>query len=237
MNIECITFDLDDTLWPVLPVIQRAEARFYAWLREHQPQVCQHFTQEALIAHRMAYFRAIPEAERYDFTRLRRRWLRSIAALTGACPDTLSGPGFQVFWLARNEVEPDPEALGVLRSLRAHFKLGAVSNGNADVFRTPLGAYFDFSMPAAEAGAAKPDRKIFMAAAERAGVAPQAMLHIGDDALCDVVGARRAGLQAVWFNPKGLAWEHAPVQPDWSIRRLGQIPIQLGLVTPTELRR
>jgi hypothetical protein len=31
---------------------------------------------------------------------------------------------------------------------------GAISNGNADVFRTPLGRFFDFAIPAAEAGAA-----------------------------------------------------------------------------------
>ncbi|MFG5407658.1 hypothetical protein ABXN37_05510 [Piscinibacter sakaiensis] len=34
---RAITLDLDDTLWPVRPVIRRAEAALRAWLARHAP--------------------------------------------------------------------------------------------------------------------------------------------------------------------------------------------------------
>ena len=33
-----LSFDLDDTLWPVGPVIAAAEKELLCWLREHHPQ-------------------------------------------------------------------------------------------------------------------------------------------------------------------------------------------------------
>jgi FMN hydrolase / 5-amino-6-(5-phospho-D-ribitylamino)uracil phosphatase len=235
-EVRCITFDLDDTLWPVMPVIRRAEARFYDWLRSEAPEVCVRFSPEALVESRMQFMRAAPAEERHDLTRLRRRWLREVAAAAGASPERLSTEGFEVFWLARNEVEPDPEAAQVLDLLSRHFRLGAISNGNADVFRTPLGCYFEFAVPAAEAGAAKPDPRIFRHAARRAGLPEGSILHIGDDPVCDVVGARNAGLQAGWFNPGTTAWPESEPQPELHFGRLGQIPVRLGLVTPAPLR-
>ncbi|MDA0630486.1 MAG: HAD family hydrolase, partial [Proteobacteria bacterium] len=35
--IQCITFDLDDTLWDVRPALQKAEQAQNAWLDEHYP--------------------------------------------------------------------------------------------------------------------------------------------------------------------------------------------------------
>jgi len=235
-EIRCITFDLDDTLWPVMPAIHRAEARFYDWLRVNAPEVCARYTPEALVAARGAFIRSAPASERHDLTRLRKRWLRGIAEETGACPERITSEGFEVFWIARNEVDPDPEAASVLELLSRHFRLGAISNGNADVFRTPLGRYFDFAVPAAEAGAAKPDPTIFQIAAQRAGVPVDSMLHIGDDPVCDVLGARNAGYRAGWFNPHTTAWPHEEPGPELTFGRLGQIPIRLGLIKPAPLR-
>ncbi|MFO8003604.1 HAD family hydrolase [Thioalkalivibrio sp.] len=235
-RIRCITFDLDDTLWPVMPAIHRAEARFYDWLRAHAPGVCERYTPEALVAARGAFMRAAPASERHDLTSLRKRWLRGIAAETDTCPERMASEGFEVFWLARNEVEPDPEAASVLEMLGRHFRIGAISNGNADVFRTPLGQFFDFAVPAAEAGVAKPDPAIFRRAARHAGLPSEAILHIGDDPVCDVLGARNAGMHSGWFNPGTSAWRHEAPRPALTFGRLGQIPIRLGLVRPAPLR-
>ena len=38
MEIAAITLDLDDTLWPIEPVIVRAEERLDAWLQIHCPR-------------------------------------------------------------------------------------------------------------------------------------------------------------------------------------------------------
>ena len=39
MNIQLITFDLDDTLWDTAPVIVSAEAVLREWLSEHAPNL------------------------------------------------------------------------------------------------------------------------------------------------------------------------------------------------------
>ncbi|WP_018872733.1 HAD family hydrolase [Thioalkalivibrio sp. ALJ16] len=230
-RIRCLTFDLDDTLWPVMPVIHRAEARFYAWLREAEPGVCERYDPQALVARRAAFMRAAPEHQRHDLTALRKQWLRELAGECGCCPDRLSGEGFDVFWHARNEVTPFPEAEAMLSVLRGRYRVGAISNGNADVFRTSLGRYFDFAIAAGPAGAAKPDPRIFDQARAQAGVDGDAILHIGDDSAADVLGALQAGFRAAWFNPDAMPWKHGHPRPCLTLGRLGQLPRQLGIST------
>ena len=54
-----------------------------------------------------------------------------------------------------------------------------------------------------EVGMRKPDAGMFLHAGERLGVAPGAVLHVGDSEREDVEGARRAGLQARWLLRTG----------------------------------
>ena len=46
--IKCITFDLDDTLWKIEPVINRAEIFFQKWLDSNYPIVSEKFNIELL---------------------------------------------------------------------------------------------------------------------------------------------------------------------------------------------
>ena len=41
--VRAITLDLDDTIWPIAPVIVRAENALGAWLREHAPRTAELF--------------------------------------------------------------------------------------------------------------------------------------------------------------------------------------------------
>jgi putative hydrolase of the HAD superfamily len=56
-----------------------------------------------------------------------------------------------------------------------------------------------------------------------AGVEPHQVLHIGDDPLADVVGARRAGLQAVWLNRDAREWPKEFGAPPRTITSLADI--------------
>jgi len=98
----------------------------------------------------------------------------------------------------------------------------ALSNGNADVQRVGLGAYFSASLSAQQFGVAKPDPRIFEAAAAAAAVAPAEVLHVGDDVDTDVMGALNSGLQAVWVNREAKAWPHASPAP-WTISSLHEL--------------
>ena len=60
-------------------------------------------------------------------------------------------------------------------------------------------------------------------------MAPAEVLHIGDDAHLDGVGALNAGLQLAWVNRGGHAWEHAPLQPHITLTDLRVLCDALGL--------
>ena len=50
-------------------------------------------------------------------------------------------------------------------------------------------------------------------------------VHVGDDAILDVEGARDAGMAVIQVTPDGRAT--APVKPDAVIRHLGELPAAL----------
>jgi putative hydrolase of the HAD superfamily len=92
-----------------------------------------------------------------------------------------------------------PDALRTLR--RAGHRLVVVSNWDVslhDALRaTDLAALVDGAISSAEAGAAKPDPRIFARALALAGGAAGDALHAGDSIAHDVAGARAAGLRPV----------------------------------------
>jgi len=216
-GVRLITFDLDDCLWPCRPVIRRAERVVYDWLRRRAPGVTEAMSLEAMWEHRKAFMEAHPELV-HDLTLVRLRTLQEVMARHGY-PLALAEEATAVFREARNRVEPYEEVVPVLRKLRERFLLVSVTNGNAQVERTPLAGLFHLDLTSAEVGAAKPDPAIFHAAAEWAGVEPAQMLHVGDDPERDVLAARKAGLREVWVQRNGeAAWpwlEHPP--PKWVI--------------------
>ena len=217
-KIKAIGLDLDDTLWPIWPTITRAEIQLQQWLAQHAPRTAASFADPAhRLALRDAVLRAQP-AISHDMSALRREMIRSALQQGGENPD-LAEPAFEVFFAHRMRVDLYADALPALRFLAARFPLVAISNGNADVARVGIGEHFHASLSAHVFGVGKPDARIFHAAAAAAGVEPDAVLHIGDDARLDVLGALDAGMQTVWLNRGGHAWEH-PRQPHLAVTSL-----------------
>lgn len=62
---------------------------------------------------------------------------------------------------------------------------------------------FDFVVDSAVVGVSKPDRGIFETALERGGLPADQTAYVGDYYAVDVVGARRAGMRPVLFDPVG----------------------------------
>lgn len=206
-RIRAITLDLDDTLWPVWPTLARAESALAGWLAAHAPATAALFTDaQALRAIRLRMADLRPDL-RHDLGALRRESIR--LALTQAGDDpALAEPAFEFFFAERHRVDLFADALETLDFLSTRYPVVAVSNGNADVHRIGIGHYFKASLSAGALGIAKPDARIFHAAAQAAGVAPAQVLHVGDDALLDAQGALDAGMQAAWLNTARAEWPH-----------------------------
>ena len=206
--IKAITLDLDDTLWPVWPVIERAEQVLGDWLGWHAPLTAVVFA-DAAVRHalRQQFNQAHPEFG-HDLSTQRREIIRLALQRCGENPQ-LAEPAFEVFFTERNRVTLFDDALPALAFLADRFPLVALSNGNADIGRVGLDAYFKASLSARQFGVGKPDPRIFHAAAQAAGVQPHEVLHVGDDAALDVLAALDCGMQTVWVNRSAAPWPHA----------------------------
>jgi putative hydrolase of the HAD superfamily len=217
-----ISFDLDDTLWDIGAVVSHAERRLHAWFAAHHPAVAAHWSVADLQRLRQEAEARHPELAG-DMQALRKASLRRALVEAGADAG-LVDPAFEVFWAARHEVVLHADVLPALETLRRRCRLVAITNGNAELERTPVGRYFEFTLTAAGVGHAKPAPEIFHRACARAGVAPADALHVGDDPHYDVEGALGAGLRAVWLNRAGNAWPHRDYRPHHQVRGLDELP-------------
>ena len=101
-----------------------------------------------------------------------------------------------------------PDVPPVLDALRDRgFRLAVISNWDSRLPRLleelGLAGRFDAIVVSALEGVEKPAAEIFLRAARRLGVPPEAMLHVGDSPREDYHGARAAGLSAVLLDRRG----------------------------------
>ncbi len=204
MQILALTLDLDDTLWPVMPALERADHAVHEWLQRHHPDVARAWPITAMRELRTQVANARPDLA-HDFSTQRQLTLEHAFASCGiatAPVDTL----WEIYFAARNSVELYPDSLPALQRLTARWPLVSLTNGNADLERVGIHTHFHHHISARNTGAAKPDPRIFMAAAEHLRMAPESILHIGDDPELDVVGARGVGMRTAWINRRGESW-------------------------------
>lgn len=221
MSIRAITFDLDDTLWETWPTILRAEQRLHEWLHHHHPAITARYDSTELRELRAEVQRRRPDIG-YNLSLLRQEGLRLAAEQTGEHPFDAEA-AFAVFHAARNDVLFFDDALPALERLAAHFPLGALSNGNADIHQVGIGHLFRFALSAADVRRPKPDPAMFELAQNTLGEAdPAGLVHIGDDPHTDVLGARQAGWRCIWVNRSGELWSHQH-RPDAEVRSLTEL--------------
>ncbi len=93
------------------------------------------------------------------------------------------------------------------RLLAEGYRLGVISNADgrmeAVLETTGLRSRMEFVVDSHAVGVEKPDPAIFHAGVELLGLPPEEVLYVGDLFPVDVVGARRAGLQALLVDPSG----------------------------------
>jgi HAD superfamily hydrolase (TIGR01509 family) len=105
---------------------------------------------------------------------------------------------------------PVPGARGLLERVHRRATVGVVTNNQVaeqDEKLAFLGltSLIDFMIISEAAGVAKPDPRIFEIALARGGTGPESAVMIGDSWKNDVLGARAAGIRAVWFNRFGAS--------------------------------
>jgi FMN hydrolase / 5-amino-6-(5-phospho-D-ribitylamino)uracil phosphatase len=225
-DVRAIAFDLDNTLWDVEPVLARAEAQLDAWLAEHCPRITESLSSADMRRARLELAQREPH-NAHDVTYLR------LAALTAHAQQHgyeahLAQQAFAVFLAARNEVELYADVVPGLEQLARRYRLGSLSNGNADLGCIGLDHLFAVSLNARQVGVAKPHRRCFEQLAAGLGVAPGEVLYVGDDPLLDVLAARASGCRTAWMNRRAQPWPAALASADVTVEDLYQLAAALG---------
>jgi len=221
-TIKVLSFDLDDTLWPCFPTILRAEKILYEWLSDHVPAITQSYDIYQLREQRRSLFNHNPDLA-YDLTKLRIRSFELLAQ-EFELSDEWIVPAFDVFYEARQQITLFDDVKPVLDALTKEFQLVSLTNGNADTVKTGVDHWFDFALNAASVGKLKSEPDIYRQVQKLTNIEAQQMVHIGDDPLHDITGAKAAGAYAIWLNRQQKQWTLDECEPDAVISNLHELP-------------
>ena len=201
-QLKLITFDLDDTLWDITPIMIAAEQRVRDYLISQMPSTSEWYDRKNMGIIRDQLLADSPELI-HNLGRLRLRSLEVALkqqGLDAATVNLLAHSAFEVFCEARNQVRFFDDTLETLQRLKQHFTLGVLTNGNADVARIGIGDYFHFAFTAGKVGISKPHPDMFLRGLEAAGVHADEALHVGDHPEHDVFGAASVGMHTLYFR-------------------------------------
>lgn len=143
------------------------------------------------------------------------------------------------FWNLENwQIFPD--VLPTLEEFRRRgLRVGILSNAPTDMpqllDRLGISPWLDYQVVSAAEGCRKPDRRLFSVAVERAGVDPEAILHVGDMYVEDIVGGSAAGLSTLLMErgeralfPSFRESEGRSLDADRIVGSLGDVLARLG---------
>ncbi|MFD1803873.1 5-amino-6-(5-phospho-D-ribitylamino)uracil phosphatase YigB [Mixta tenebrionis] len=209
--IEAITFDLDDTLYDNHPVIIKTTLESHRFLQAYHPAL-NDFSTAAYQQLRDQLLAQEPDIY-HDVTEWRRRTVEQALLNAGlSCAEAREGADkvMAVFAHWRSRISIPQETHDTLAALAEKVPLVAITNGNAEPHLFGLDRYFQFVLRAGPHGRAKPFEDMYHLAAQRLGIAPGNILHVGDDLTTDVAGAVRCGMQACWINLRAGNLMHIP---------------------------
>ena len=212
-RLRLICFDLDNTFWPIEPVIRAADQAVQQWLEARYPTLAAVISPALLREARCELARQHPD-QAHDLT-----WLRIEAlarcALAQNLPAALGREGFEIFIASRHRVEFYPDVLPALDVLGQYFRLATLSNGNADIRRIGVADRFEFSLNAGLIGYAKPDPRAFQKVLDLSGCDPMEVLYVGDDPDHDIAGPQKLGLRTAWMRrDQSRDWPEGFTAPD-----------------------
>lgn len=99
-----------------------------------------------------------------------------------------------------------PETLLALQ--KAGFRLGMVSNRGGsytdELEQLGLASFFEYVLAAGEVALWKPDPGIFFHALQEMRSCPEQAVYVGDNYYADIIGAQRAGLKPVLYDPENV---------------------------------
>lgn len=149
------------------------------------------------------------------FESYRTRWICYGEALFRSLGVSGGGEAFAAARYRSHATAPVYSDVAVtMRRLRAAgLRIGIASNADTGYLRENVrlnGVRVDAVVSSEEVACYKPDPAVFLEVCQQLRVAPQDAVHVGDDLVADVEGARSVGMGALWLDradrhPVGIA--------------------------------
>jgi len=123
----------------------------------------------------------------------------------------------------------EPGSFEVVRYLyEKGYRLHVISDGFFEVQIlklqvSKLSPFIAQLITAEEVGALKPDKRLFEYALKKANASADTSIVIGDDYQNDILGAKNAGLDQVFYNKHNTDTASLPEKPTFVIRRLREL--------------
>tara|TARA_Y100001960_G_scaffold73437_1_gene78089 strand:- start:1679 stop:2410 length:732 start_codon:yes stop_codon:yes gene_type:complete len=220
--IKSISFDLDDTLWPLMPNIMKAEEVTNEWIKENYPGTAKLLgtkdvieIRDELIKNNPNLVNQISELRRLMFYELNIR-----AGYKKEESEEMAKEAFDIYFKGRNTVTFYDGVIDTLKLLKEKYSLGVVTNGNADLKIIGIDYLFDYCFSAADLNAHKPDPIMFEAVIDKTGLKANEICHIGDHPINDVKASLDFGMIPIWFNYEKQNFPLEEIQvaefSDWS---------------------
>ena len=215
MTIKVISFDLDDTLWPIMPTILNAEKVTNNWIKDNYPGVGSLLGSKDITHIRDKLLKENPNLIN-QLSTLRKLYFIELGLLAGYSEKEakeMASSSFEIFFNERNNVVLFEGVEHSLDSLKKQYSLGVITNGNADLKKIGIDHYFDFSFSASDLNASKPDPVMFEAVKEFTGCKAQQICHVGDHPIYDVKASHDCDMNPIWFNKDELEWSVPEIEP------------------------
>lgn len=229
-DVKVISFDLDDTIFACRPVLTAAESAFTNFLEQNHPEIASKFPDKATWKYKVNQGRDEFPDKAHDYTFLRKYVVKTAAEeLSLENPEHISESAFKAFISARNDVEDHiyPGVIETLLYLKKRYVLVSFTNGNASVSEIPLlDEIFHHSLTAVQVGAPKPHPHGFDRIIHLTGVKPHEIVHVGDSKDCDVLGAKQAGIHAIWVNKTEI--DHPCENAKLTVRCVSELKQHVG---------
>lgn len=224
MKYKHLFFDLDHTLWDFERNSSEVLKEIYAHYELVNFGV---FSSEALVSHFLRINTALWNS--YDRGDLEHSFIRQhrfrlvFESLGAVLPDFITDLGDTYLTLLPQKKHLLDGALDVLEYAQAKgYVLHLVTNGfdsiqSSKMRSSGIDHFFRNVITNDKAQAKKPDPRIFACALDFAGAQCHDCVMIGDNWEADIMGAKRFGMDTIFYNPEGLVFDEAPT---FNIRHL-----------------
>lgn len=224
--VRYIWFDQDDTLYSFQNTMRRALNACLPVIHQHFPQTKQTLGIAEMISVRED-ISARAERAGMDFIEARREAFRETLCRYAHRDEALEELLVSTYYATlRTKLWPFPDTVQCLRELAAAgHVLGVLSDGMSLLEELQVDGFFRHRIYAPELGLRKPDPALFEHAASTAGADPEQCALVGDNVICDVVGARDAGWTGIWLNREGETPKLSAADlPEHVITSLAELP-------------